>query len=57
MKKLKLTNCKKLRRLDLTPFDMKSLDIKGTTRRISSCCSLFGYLRIIISNVFIIIAG
>lgn len=31
MKKLKLTNCKKLRRLDLTPFDMKSLDIKGTT--------------------------
>ena len=26
MKKLKLTNCKKLRRLDLTPFDMKSLD-------------------------------
>ena len=57
MKKLKLTNCKKLRRLDLTPFDMKSLDIKGTTRRISSCCPLFGYLRIIISNVFIIIAG
>lgn len=30
IKKLKLTNCKKLRKLRLTPLGLKSLDLKGT---------------------------